>query len=492
MGALAAFTGSPLLLTAVDRVPSEVLSEVRVLQPATIYIAGGAGAVSTAAQAELHDAAPGAVVVRLAGKDRYETAAKIAQEFPAGSPAFVTTGLDYPDALAAGAAAGKMGGAIILTPGFQAGSAALGALQSLHPSSVTAVGGKWSAAAKTAVQEAAGVSSLSVVSGKDRYATSAKVAQEYWGSSPERLLYAVGNGYADAMVGVTAAAAFDAPIILTTGGCRPASVKAVGAKQTSVALLGGEGVLSDFSYNTDCITPTQESAAPRFLNGAYTFDIPWVGQQGEAWSGPASAYMVLSRLGWTRSVNDDLLTQAALAGDGYLQTDENGLTSWPLDSMAKGIRNWTGKSLYARMASPSADQLRQKVLASVQYTGRPVMVHMTLGSGQEEVGSGLDSGLGSGSGSGEENSGTDQEGSKQDGATGFPAPDLTPVMVIDSYDPVADTVTVVDPAGGTDVLAGGLGLLVDELDSLPSGGEKSFTMSVEELAGYLFELGIYY
>ena len=55
-------------------------------------------------------------VERLAGRDRYATAAAVAQEFAPGVPvAYVASGLDFPDALAGAAAAGAQGSPVLLT-----------------------------------------------------------------------------------------------------------------------------------------------------------------------------------------------------------------------------------------------------------------------------------------------------------------------------------------------------------------------------------------
>ncbi len=69
---------------------------------------GGAAAGRSPAQAPV---APKPATTRLFGADRYATAAAVsAGTFPAGAPvAYLATGSDYPDALAAAAAAGGRG-----------------------------------------------------------------------------------------------------------------------------------------------------------------------------------------------------------------------------------------------------------------------------------------------------------------------------------------------------------------------------------------------
>jgi putative cell wall-binding protein len=56
-------------------------------------------------------------VRRLAGPDRYETAARIAAELPANvTPAYVASGQAFPDALVGAALAGRRGVPLVLTP----------------------------------------------------------------------------------------------------------------------------------------------------------------------------------------------------------------------------------------------------------------------------------------------------------------------------------------------------------------------------------------
>src|SRR5439155_24623495 len=104
---------APLLLTYRDSVPSSTLAEIRRLHPRRIVLAGGPVAVSVAVEYALGLSFP---VTRLAGADRFATAAKLADaSFGTGAPVvFLAPGRSFPDALAAGAAAGRLGGPVLL------------------------------------------------------------------------------------------------------------------------------------------------------------------------------------------------------------------------------------------------------------------------------------------------------------------------------------------------------------------------------------------
>jgi putative cell wall-binding protein len=92
-----------------------VKTELTRLKPAKIVIAGGTGVVSSSVQTQL-DAFTTGPVVRQAGANRYATAAAIsAATFAPGAPvAYTATGLNFPDALAAAAAAARLGGPVLL------------------------------------------------------------------------------------------------------------------------------------------------------------------------------------------------------------------------------------------------------------------------------------------------------------------------------------------------------------------------------------------
>ncbi|MEV8214804.1 cell wall-binding repeat-containing protein [Leifsonia sp. NPDC077715] len=141
-GALAARTsGAPLLLTAQGSLPAPTATELKRVAPKSIVVVGGPNAVSDAVLTALRAYTAGSVT-RLSGSDRFESAAAVAKAFPAGTAnAFVASGLDFPDALSASAAAGQKGAPLLLTlPG--AVPAPTGSqLTRLGPTHIALVGG---------------------------------------------------------------------------------------------------------------------------------------------------------------------------------------------------------------------------------------------------------------------------------------------------------------------------------------------------------------
>jgi len=132
--------GAPILLTRTDSVPAPTMAEIDRLAPSEIVILGGPVAVSERVAAELSGHAP--VVRRLAGSDRYATAAAISREaFPAGAEiAYLVIGTNFPDAVASGPAAALSGGPLLLTHGEVMSGYTLAELRRLRPSRIVVVG----------------------------------------------------------------------------------------------------------------------------------------------------------------------------------------------------------------------------------------------------------------------------------------------------------------------------------------------------------------
>jgi putative cell wall-binding protein len=118
--AVAARDRAPMLLVRPTNIPGATSNELNRLNPSRIVVLGGPGVVSAAVEAQLASfLAPGGTIERLAGANRYATAARISEaSFPARGPAvvYVATGEDFPDALSAGPVAGVLASAAVTGP----------------------------------------------------------------------------------------------------------------------------------------------------------------------------------------------------------------------------------------------------------------------------------------------------------------------------------------------------------------------------------------
>jgi putative cell wall-binding protein len=111
----AAHDRAPILLVTRDRVPASVASELQRLDPNTLVLLGGTAAIASSVKSDL-ESLTGASVQRLAGGDRYATAAAIsAASFGSDTRVvFVTTGNNFPDAVAGAPAAHRLGAPMLL------------------------------------------------------------------------------------------------------------------------------------------------------------------------------------------------------------------------------------------------------------------------------------------------------------------------------------------------------------------------------------------
>jgi hypothetical protein len=125
----------PLLLTPSTTIDDRTRDEIDRVLPAggTVYLLGGSAAIGASVEQSLR--AAGYDVVRYAGADRAATAVAVAER-GLGSPdtVLVADGLDFRDALVAGAAAAKVGGAVLLSSGAEPASSTTAYLGRVQPS----------------------------------------------------------------------------------------------------------------------------------------------------------------------------------------------------------------------------------------------------------------------------------------------------------------------------------------------------------------------
>lgn len=141
-GPAAAHDGGPVLLTDPLALSPATAAELTRLAPTRVVIAGSTGAVSAAVESAVHALVPSAAIDRRGGADRYATAALLAGSFVARvASVYVATGLDFPDALSAGAAAGAQDGPLLLTTTTLLPGVSTSTIVALSPSHAVIAGG---------------------------------------------------------------------------------------------------------------------------------------------------------------------------------------------------------------------------------------------------------------------------------------------------------------------------------------------------------------
>ncbi|QBP41765.1 cell wall-binding repeat-containing protein [Paenisporosarcina antarctica] len=240
-GPLAYQLNSPILLTRTNSLPASVVDELKRLGTKKVVIMGGSKAISKEVVDSLYDI--GISVRRIAGGDRYETAAKVARELSTPEEAIVVSGLTYPDALSIGSYAAQSSTPILLTRTDSIPAATKAALTNVKKSYV--IGGKL--AVSEAVENA--LPAPTRVSGKTRYATSVAVAETFHGEAWASFV-ASGSGFADALTGSVLAAKYDAPVLLVGLAGLPTEVKEYidGNPSATYIVTGGKLAVSDDTY----------------------------------------------------------------------------------------------------------------------------------------------------------------------------------------------------------------------------------------------------
>ena len=249
-GPAADVLGGPVLpVPSVDAL-APIRGELIRLRPERIVVLGGPAAVSATTAAELQGFTSG-TVTRLAGADRYATAARIATSVfsaPVRQVLVATATGAGTDALAAATAGARTDTPVLLVSRTGVPTHTLEALRVLQPRRIAVVGG--TDAVTPAVLERlrglAGRGAVTRLGGPDRYATAARSAQAFWPETYPVVHLSNGRASSDALAGVPAAGRASAPLLLVEPTCMPASTRRQldRLRPTTVVVLGGEQSVS--------------------------------------------------------------------------------------------------------------------------------------------------------------------------------------------------------------------------------------------------------
>lgn len=235
---LAAVVDGPVLLTDPASLLSATEEElVRVLpKGATVYLLGGESALAPAVAARVQEL--GYDVDRIAGDDRIETALAVAERLDETKAVLLTSGADFPDALAAGAAAIAVGGVVVLVPADARDARVDDYLAAAGRTPLFAVGGP----AARPYPEA------EPLFGKDRIETALAVAERFF-PSPAVVGVARADAFPDSLSGGSHIGRLSGPLLLTSPTALDQRVSdhvCAATDTVELALLyGGEAALSE-------------------------------------------------------------------------------------------------------------------------------------------------------------------------------------------------------------------------------------------------------
>jgi putative cell wall-binding protein len=223
---LASAAGGPLLLNPTDDLQDVVAQELRRLGVQRVYVMGGDRAISPRVVQQIQ-ALGGIQVTRIAGSDRFETAAAAADEAvrlwraaghtDAGRRAIVALGEDFPDALAAGPLAGHDRRVLLLSSRGRAADATVAALDRLGTTQVTIVGGTAAVSDAAASGYRSTGRTVTRIAGSTRHETAELAARAAVnaGATDKVVIVASGRQFPDALAAGPAAQRLNGVLLLT-------------------------------------------------------------------------------------------------------------------------------------------------------------------------------------------------------------------------------------------------------------------------------------
>lgn len=251
-GAAAAAVPGPVILTDPNELSDEARDELRRLAPSTIVLVGGEVALSE----DVEDAIKGddeldAEVRRIAGDNRFDTAAKVTLDaFPDGvDRVFVATGRGFPDALAGVPAAARFGTGLLLVEKDSVPQETADAIVALGAREVIILGGFGVVefSVQDELEELDGVEDAGRLAGENRFETAADVSARAYAGGARTVYLATGRAFPDALTGGPAAAVQNGPLLLTEKDELPpetaAELRALNPRR--VVILGGENAVSN-------------------------------------------------------------------------------------------------------------------------------------------------------------------------------------------------------------------------------------------------------
>lgn len=191
---------------------------------------------------------------RLAGPDRFGTAAEISEatfEPAEVDDVIVAAGFNFPDALAGSGLAGQVGAPVLLVNDVQdtVPAATLAEINRLEPGTVHVLGG--TAAVSAAVfneLSGAGDWAMNRIGGADRFETAADIAGLV-DAAGDTAIVATGRAFPDALAMGPLAFAGPHPVLLTEVGSLPAATGAALAGIENVIIAGGPAAVSTVVEN---------------------------------------------------------------------------------------------------------------------------------------------------------------------------------------------------------------------------------------------------
>jgi minor extracellular protease Epr len=227
---------APLLLTGPASLQPLTREEIVRLGAREVTLVGGRGSISDNIEVELRNM--GVNVRRIDGKNRFEVSRNIALELGNFQTAILANGLNFPDALAIAPYAAQNGFPILLSTPNALPNETITILQEKSPQNTIVVGGEASVSNNVFIQ----LPGPTRIGGKDRYEVASNIYNRFF-SNTNKIYYATGSTFADALTGSVLISKDNTSILLTQKEILPESVLSILAtkKFDKHIILGGIG-----------------------------------------------------------------------------------------------------------------------------------------------------------------------------------------------------------------------------------------------------------
>ena len=256
--ALAKKLNAPLLMAGnmADSKDATLYISEHLKQNGNVYILGGTGVVSQ--DTENYLTQKGYMVVRICGKDRFETNNSIIDNLKVqeGTPVFISNAYGFADALSASGISAIKEYPILLTKNNELPDFIKKQLSNIKPSKIYIVGGTGmiSSDEESQIKSLMPSSEIIRLSGSNRYETSINL-YKYFNLDTKNIILASGKNFPDALSGSQLSAKFNASMVLCDENNLDLQQNEFNEKNIeNYYLLGGTGTLSsnvELSINFD-------------------------------------------------------------------------------------------------------------------------------------------------------------------------------------------------------------------------------------------------
>jgi putative cell wall-binding protein len=255
--ALAGVLDGPVLLVDTNAVPADVMTEIDRLGAQRAIILGGRGAAGAAVEEALIRKLGAEFVERIAGATRFQTADAVAARVIAlqgaayDGTAFVATGGNFPDALAASPLAAAKGWPLFLSGPAGLSDATLAGTTPVQRALILGGAGAVPDAVEAGLRSRLGTANVHRLSGPTRYQTAVEVASygvANAGLGWNRVALTTGANFPDALAGGVLQGKAGSVMLLTPRNTLDeATAAALTANRntiSSVTFLGGTGAVN--------------------------------------------------------------------------------------------------------------------------------------------------------------------------------------------------------------------------------------------------------